>query len=106
MKPLLLLPLLLVTSACAHSSLYMLSDTAVDGDMQVVKGTVLSVEEDGDVLLESSGRLVFIDMDDVEDELELGDRIIVHGVIDNDVDEGEAPEIDAERVDSWIVDTP
>jgi hypothetical protein len=64
-------------------------------------GTVLSVEEDGDFLLETNGRLLFVDVGDADTKVELGDRVTVTGRTDNDEDEAEAPELDAETVTDW-----
>jgi hypothetical protein len=57
------------------------------------EGTVWSVESDGDFLMESHGRMVFVDADEVRHDLEMGDRVTVGGIVD--ADEGEAPELDA-----------
>lgn len=65
-------------------------------------GTVLSVEEDFDFLLETSGRLLFVDVGDTDTKVELGDRVTVTGRTDNDKDEAEAPELDAESVTDWL----
>jgi hypothetical protein len=101
MKPIFLAPLLF-TAACSHTGIYALSDrTPVDKAM-TFNGTVLSVEADGDFLLETSGRLLFVDVGDTDTKVDLGDRVTVTGRTDNDKDEAEAPELDAESVTDWL----
>jgi hypothetical protein len=101
MKPHFLAPLLLI-GACAHPGMYALPDRTPADQAMTFKGTVLSVEADGDFLLETRGRLLFVDVGDTGVEVELGDRVIVSGSTDSDLDEGEAPELDAESVTDWL----
>lgn len=101
MKPILLVPLLL-TAACSHTGIYALSDFTPSDLAMTFKGTVLSVEADGDFLLETSGRLLLVDVGDTGAKVELGDRVVVAGRTDIDEDEAEAPELDAESVTDWL----
>ncbi|MFZ4122357.1 MAG: hypothetical protein ACOYKM_11915 [Caulobacterales bacterium] len=101
MKPFLLAPLLL-TAACSHTGMYALSDRTPSDQAMTFNGTELSVEADGDFLLETNGRLLFVDVGDTGAEVELGDRVTVSGRTDNDKDEAEAPELDAESVMDWL----
>jgi len=94
-----LLPCLLLVAGCTG---YVLPHDATPGEKAEYRGTVISVEADKDFVMEVSGQLLFVD-NDAHYEVELGDRLIVYGHIDNDRDEGEAPELDAERVRPWIV---
>lgn len=87
--------------ACGPSSLYVLGPDAPAGETRTYRGTVLSVEADGDFLLEVDGRLVFVDVGELEAEVELGDRVLVDGKIDNDRAEAESPELDATRIEPW-----
>jgi hypothetical protein len=101
MKPILLAPLLLA-AACSHTGIYALSDFTPSDQAMTFKGTVLSVEADGDFLLETSGRLLLVDVGDTGAKVELGDRVVVAGRTDIDEDEAEAPELDAESVTDWL----
>lgn len=101
MKPILLAPLLL-TAACSHTGMYALSDRVPSDQSMTFRGTVLSVEADGDFLLETSGQLLLVDVGDTGAKIELGDRVIVAGRTDNDEDEVDAPELDAESVTAWL----
>ncbi|OZB15138.1 MAG: hypothetical protein B7X53_12180 [Hyphomonas sp. 34-62-18] len=101
MKPILLAPLL-VTAACTHTGFYALSDSTPSDRAMTFNGTVLSVEADGDFLLETSGRLLLVDVGDTDVKVELGDRVTVTGRTDNDNDEADAPELDAESVTDWL----
>ena len=92
----------LVLTACVHHHhIYALQNDAIDGMHKTFSGTVLSVEKDGDFLLETRGKLVFIDMDKQKSQVQLGDRITVSGVVDNDINNSEAPEIDAQDITDW-----
>ncbi len=102
MKSFYLLPVLLGTAACGFHHGYVLSDNVRDGVAASYSGTVLSVEEDGDFIMDVNGRLLFVDYEAENHDIELGDRITVSGVIDNDADEAEAPELDAETIVDWI----
>jgi hypothetical protein len=94
--------LLLLTSACMPHGPYVLGPDAKEGEERTYQGTVLSVEKDGDFLMEVKGRLLFVDYDAEEDEaVEPGDRLTVTGTIDNDMDEAEAPELDATLIEDW-----
>lgn len=93
------IPLLLLSTACTG---YVLPHDATPDEKAKYRGTVISVEADKDFVMEVSGQLLFVD-NDAHYEVELGDRLIVYGHIDNDLAEGEAPELDAERVRPWIV---
>ena len=93
--------LALASTACAPSSLYVLGPDAPAGEARDYRGTVLSVEADGDFLLEVEGRLLFVDLGEQKTRVEMGDRVRVHGQIDNDRAEGEAPELDAARIEVW-----
>ena len=95
--PLALLGILTI-SACAPNP-YALTVHAVDGEAYSAKGTVISVERDGDFILETQGKLLFVDAKDGM-EVELGDRVVVKGAIDND-DDSEAPELDAVSIQDW-----
>ena len=101
MKPIFLAPLLL-TAACSHTGMYALSDRTPADQAMTFNGTVLSVEADGDFLLESSGRLLLVDVGDTGVMVELGDRVTVTGRTDNDKNEAEAPELDADSVTDWL----
>ena len=105
MKAILLAPLLL-TAACSHTGMYALSDRTPADQAMTFNGTVLSVEADGDFLLETSGRLLLVDVGDTGAKVELGDRVTVTGRTDNDKDEAEAPELDAESVTDWLPPSP
>lgn len=63
-----------------------------------LQGTVLSVEQDGDFLLETSGRLAFVDVDESGNKVEMGDRVSVSGKVDYDPQDHEAPELDATSI--------
>lgn len=102
MKPILLLAPLLLTAACSHTGMYALSDSTPTNQAMTFKGTVLSVEADGDFLLETRGRLLLVDVGDTGAKVELGDRVTVTGRTDNDADDAEAPELDAESVTDWL----
>jgi hypothetical protein len=101
MKPILMAPLLL-TAACSHTGMYALSDLTPSDQAMTFKGTVLSVEADGDFLLETSGRLLLVDVGETGAKVELGDRVVVAGRTDIDEGEAEAPELDAESVTDWL----
>ena len=101
MKAIFLAPLLL-TAACSHTGVYALSDSTPADQAMTFNGTVLSVEADGDFLLETSGRLLLVDVGDTGAKVELGDRVTVTGRTDNDKDEAEAPELDAGSVADWL----
>jgi len=101
MKHILLAPLLL-TAACSHTGIYALSDRTPSDQAMTFTGTVLSVEADGDFVLETSGRLLLVDVGDTGAKVELGDRVIVAGRTDNDEDEADAPELDAQTVTDWL----
>lgn len=101
MKLILLAPLLL-TAACSHTGMYALSDRTPADQAMTLNGTVLSVEADGDFLMETSGRLSFFDVGETGAKVELGERVTVSGRTDNDKDEAEAPELDAETVTDWL----
>ena len=105
MKAIFLAPLLL-TAACSHTGMYALSDSTPADQAMTFNGTVLSVEADGDFLLETSGRLLLVDVGDTGAMVELGDRVTVTGRTDNDKDEAEAPELDAESVTDWLPPSP
>ena len=105
MKAIFLAPLLL-TAACSHTGMYALSDRTPADQAMTFNGTVLSVEADGDFLLETSGRLLLVDVGDTGAKVELGDRVTVTGRTDNDKDEAEAPELDAESVTDWLPPSP
>jgi len=105
MKPILLAPLLLV-AACSHTGMYALSDRTPADQAMTFKGTVLSVEADGDFLMETSGRLLLVDVGETGAKVERGDRVTVVGRTDNDKDEAEAPELDAETVTDWLPPAP
>ena len=105
MKAIFLAPLLL-TAACSHTGMYALSDSTPADQAMTFNGTVLSVEADGDFLLETSGRLLLVDVGDTGAKVELGDRVTVMGRTDNDMDEAEAPELDAESVTDWLPPSP
>ena len=105
MKAIFLAPLLL-TAACSHTGMYALSDSTPADQAMTINGTVLSVEADGDFLLETSGRLLLVDVGDTGAKVELGDRVTVTGRTDNDKDEAEAPELDAESVTDWLPPSP
>lgn len=99
MKHLFVISLCFLVSGCSP---YLLADSAADGDTLTAKGTVLSIESDGDFVMESSGKFLFVDADDIKNaELELGDRVIVTGEIDIDEDDTEAPELDAKSITDW-----
>ena len=104
-KAIFLAPLLL-TAACSHTGMYALSDRTPADQAMTFNGTVLSVEADGDFLLETSGRLLLVDVGDTGAKVELGDRVTVTGRTDNDKDEAEAPELDAESVTDWLPPSP
>ena len=57
-------------------------------------------------LLETSGRLLLVDVGDTGAKVELGDRVTVTGRTDNDKDEAEAPELDAGSVTDWLPPSP
>lgn len=105
MKAIFLAPLLL-TAACSHTGMYALSDSTPADQAMTFNGTVLSVEADGDFLLETSGRLLLVDVGDTGAKVELGDRVTVTGRTDNDKDEAEAPELDAGSVADWLPPSP
>jgi len=105
MKAIFLAPLLL-TAACSHTGMYALSDSTPADQAMTFNGTVLSVEADGDFLLETSGRLLLVDVGDTGAMVELGDRVTVTGRTDNDKDEAEAPELDAGSVTDWLPPSP
>ena len=105
MKAIFLAPLLL-TAACSHTGMYALSDSTPADQAMTINGTVLSVEADGDFLLETSGRLLLVDVGDTGAMVELGDRVTVTGRTDNDKDEAEAPELDAGSVADWLPPSP
>ena len=105
MKAIFLAPLLL-TAACSHTGMYALSDRTPADQAMTFNGTVLSVEADGDFLLETSGRLLLVDVGDTGAKVELGDRVTVTGGTDNDKDEAEAPELDAGSVADWLPPSP
>lgn len=105
MKAIFLAPLLL-TAACSHTGVYALSDSTPADQAMTFNGTVLSVEADGDFLLETSGRLLLVDVGDTGAKVELGDRVTVTGRTDNDKDEAEAPELDAGSVADWLPPSP
>ena len=105
MKAIFLAPLLL-TAACSHTGMYALSDSTPADQAMTFNGTVLSVEADGDFLLETSGRLLLVDVGDTGAKVELGDRVTVTGRTDNDKDEAEAPELDAGSVTDWLPPSP
>jgi hypothetical protein len=105
MKAIFLAPLLL-TAACSHTGMYALSDSTPADQAMTINGTVLSVEADGDFLLETSGRLLLVDVGDTGAKVELGDRVTVTGRTDNDKDEAEAPELDAGSVADWLPPSP
>ena len=105
MKAIFLAPLLL-TAACSHTGMYALSDSTPADQAMTINGTVLSVEADGDFLLETSGRLLLVDVGDTGAKVELGDRVTVTGRTDNDKDEAEAPELDAGSVTDWLPPSP
>ena len=105
MKAIFLAPLLL-TAACSHTGMYALSDRTPADQAMTFNGTVLSVEADGDFLLETSGRLLLVDVGDTGAKVELGDRVTVTGRTDNDKDEAEAPELDAGSVTDWLPPSP
>lgn len=88
-------------TACGPSSLYVLKPDSPPGEKRQYRGTVLSVEADGDFLLEVERRLLFVDVGELQTRVEMGDRVLVHGEIDNDRAEGEAPELDAARIEPW-----
>lgn len=92
--------------ACSHTGMYALSDRTPADQAMTFNGTVLSVEADGDFLLETSGRLLLVDVGDTGAKVELGDRVTVAGRTDNDKDEAEAPELDAESVTDWLPPSP
>ncbi len=104
-KAIFLAPLLL-TAACSHTGMYALSDRTPADQAMTFNGTVLSVEADGDFLLETSGRLLLVDVGDTGAKVELGDRVTITGRTDNDKDEAEAPELDAESVTDWLPPSP
>ncbi len=99
MKKLTLLSLPLILAACATTP-YALDVHATDGASYSAKGTVISVEQDGDFVLETQGKMLFVDVEKGTPSVELGDRLIVSGEIDND-DESEAPELDAKQIEEW-----
>ena len=105
MKAIFLAPLLL-TAACSHTGMYALSDSTPADQAMTFNGTVLSVEADGDFLLETSGRLLLVDVGDTGAKVELGDRVTVTGRTDNDKDEAEAPELGAGSVADWLPPSP
>lgn len=72
------------------------------GSKLCLHGTVLATEEDGDFLLETHGKLAFVDVGDLRDRVEIGDRVVVSGVVEDDGDEGEATELDAVRIQAWL----
>jgi hypothetical protein len=82
--------------SCGHLG-YRLSP-AMAGTTLQLEGTILAVEADGDLLLETGGRLAFVDVGDLEHELEMGDQVTVTGVVEADTDEGEAAELDATAI--------
>lgn len=94
MKLLLSLSAALVLASCANRVGYKLTPE-MQGLKTSVTGTVLSVEEDGDFLLESDGLLVFVDADDLKTEVEMGERVTVSGEVDYDPEDTDAPELDA-----------
>jgi hypothetical protein len=96
-----ILPLAFVAAACAPGSPYVLPPDAPAGEVREFRGTVLSVEADGDFLLEVDGRLLFVDFGELTTSVEMGDRVRVQGSVDNDREDGEAPELDAARIDVW-----
>ena len=96
-QPLALLGILALSACASHP--YALSIHAVDGESYLAKGTVISVEADGDFVLETNRKMLFVDAKDGM-EVELGDRIMVKGTIDND-DDSEAAELDAESIQDW-----
>ena len=104
-KAIFLAPLLL-TAACSHTGMYALSDRTPADQAMTFNSTVLSVEADGDFLLETSGRLLLVDVGDTGAKVELGDRVTITGRTDNDKDEAEAPELDAESVTDWLPPSP
>lgn len=104
-KAIFLAPLLL-TAACSHTGMYALSDRTPADQAMTFNGTVLSVEADGDFLLETSGRLLLVDVGDTGAKVELGDRVTITGRTDNDKNEAEAPELDAESVTDWLPPSP
>lgn len=98
MKKLTLIVLPLLLTSCVTQR-YALDNHAIDGEEYSAKGTVISVERDGDFVLETCGKLLFVDVSKGM-KVELGDRVIVSGKIDND-DEDEAAELDAESIEAW-----
>jgi len=100
-KRLFFVPSIFAWAACGPNSLYVLPPDVPAGETRQYRGTVLSVEEDGDFLLEVDRRLLFVDVGDREIEVELGDRLLVRGTVENETAEGEAPELDATRVEVW-----
>jgi len=99
-RPLALVPLALLAS-CAPGVSYLLGPDASDGATMTVEGTVLAVDPDGDFLLESGGRLLPVDADDIATRFEIGDQVEVRGRVDHDPSQPEAPELDAEAVRLW-----
>ena len=88
----------LLTASCTN---YRLS-SADAGKTMTLKGTVLAVERDGDLLLESGGRMAFIDVADTNTDVEMGQQVIITGEVEHDANEGEAPELDAVSIEPWI----
>jgi hypothetical protein len=82
--------------------MYALSDRTPSDQAMTFNGAELSVEADGDFLLETRGRLLFIDVGDTGGKVELSDRVTVNGQTDSDKDDAEAPELDAESVTVWL----
>ncbi len=98
MKKLAFLSMSLLLAACTTNP-YALSIHSTDGEAYSAKGTVISVEDDGDFVMETHGKTLFVDVKDGM-SVELGDRVIVGGFIDND-DDTEAAELDADRISDW-----
>lgn len=86
-----------IVSASCSPMVYRLSP-AHSGKTLTLSGTVLAVEEDGDFLIETYGRLAFIDVGESEIKVEMGDQVLVTGTVDHDPDDSEAPELDATRI--------
>jgi len=70
-KRLFFVPSIFAWAACGPNSLYVLPPDVPAGETRQYRGTVLSVEEDGDFLLEVDRRLLFVDVGDREIEVEL-----------------------------------
>ena len=100
MKRLLLPALALVLPACSPGIAYRLTPEMADSNL-VLEGTVLATEKDGDFLLETDGLLALVDAEDLDHEVEMGDRVRVSGTVEHEPDDAEAPELDASRIEPW-----